>query len=303
VAWVDVLRLDTGETQLRIHADAPQSIYTVNEGCVSARLEEELLKELGSRTTGYFMREARCLGDMGPSTFQLGHHDRECYGTRGLSVDRAYSITMTIHLSSITMRTLRALSAEFKALLRTALKLAHQPAEKHEPERLKFLATVQPEQFRVDLRRYDLCMKLGLSYRLTALIEGFQEKAVPIPKGTLTRRLGYKVQGEDAVEESVKRIYLAIHEHHFRQRKGYARTIASESVPSSLAPFSCPTHGWEKCPGKGCGHFDAWFAIAERELPSAQTGQGVEVLTRTGEPYLAPRGKRTHRPLNDSDSA
>jgi hypothetical protein len=302
VSWVDVLRLDTGQTQLRIHAGAPQTTYTVNEGCFSTNLEEKLLNALGSRTTGHLIREVWCLGDDGPSMLRPGRHDRECYGTRGLSIDQAHTVTMTVDLSSVTIWNLQALANEFKALVRTALKLAPRPVQKGEPERLKFLATIQPEQFRTDLRRYDLRMKHGLSYRQTARAEGFRNKGLEIPKNTLKRKVGDEVRGEDAVEESVKRIYLAIHGRQFRQRKGYGRMTRDASAPGLPLPtFSCPTHGSD-CPSvEDCTYLKTWMDAVEAELPSDQTGQVTKILTRTGEPYVTPRRESSRRRPTDPD--
>jgi hypothetical protein len=138
-------------------------------------------------------------------------------------------------------------------------------ARRDSPE-LAFLRRVRPEIFKRDLRRYDLHMAHGLSFRLIALLESegmANGEPREIPRQHLVRR---KVRGESSVEDSVHRIYQAIYREPYSARR---RRLDHPGQGASF--FACPDHPGDTC-DTDCRYLQDWLKKVEPTLPSDKTG-------------------------------
>ncbi len=211
-------------------------------------------------------------------------------------------ITVLVNMGEVTKHDINRLTNDLKGVLDHWLPQApntprfksalpesyHDGLGRHNPIELDFLHNVTPQNFYRDLRRYDLCMAYRVPYRLIAYLEARERKGLPIPATPSRKRVKFKVRGEDSVEESVKRIYRAIHRQGFYQRPGYvpedgpdhgttpAGEDANETLYPKVSPLSCSVHGRD-CP-PDCARFIDWWARVEPTLQTDRTGQGREIL-------------------------
>jgi len=182
----------------------------------------------------------------------------------------ANSTRITVHLDRMGSKNLGRLARAFKQAIRKGVKARSDIVEKRLAP-LTFLRTISVggglfRKFLRDLRRYDLHMAHGLSFRLIAALEADERRGIRFPKDVVPRRVGAPVRGADSVEASVQRIYEAIHRKHYRARRRRLDAPA-EGVDS----FSCPNHGRE-CADLSCGYLKLWYEKVRPTLPSDKTG-------------------------------
>ncbi len=171
---------------------------------------------------------------------------------------------------------------EFRERLRAALK-NFKKGWKEIPE-LGAFRYVNTEIFHSDLRRYDLHITHGLSFRLIGLVESLERQGKDVPKRQ--RRVGHKVPAESSVGGSVHRIYRAI----YRKRYNAKRRRLDHSA-EGFEPYSCPNHG-NRC-GRNCQYMQDWWRRVQPTLPTDKTGMvwKVATLKETTLP-IRPRGRR-----------
>jgi hypothetical protein len=150
--------------------------------------------------------------------------------------DPCPTLTITVNLAEVTHRDLERLASEFKYHVGQELR-ARPRRSRRESRPLDFLRTVTEEQFYQDLRRYDLHITEGLTFRKIAFTESLEKRGKSHDDQFRSRPLRVNTRGESAVRESVARIYRAIH------RKAYkARRRRLDSPAEGVEEYHCPEH-------------------------------------------------------------
>lgn len=190
------------------------------------------------------------------------------------------SLFLQVVLSGISHWDIERLAKQFKAILRVSLKNHHDqysnfgtfPSSRVSKE-LKFIHTVTAANFARDLRRYDLHIFHGLTFRLIALfeeqLEKGQKESSDIP---YQQKVGKQVRSESGVGDSIHRIYLAIHREKYKAKRRRIDTPAR-----GIEPYKCPTHGSECSPK--CAYLKKWIKRVSPTLPSDKTGQSVPTIS------------------------
>ena len=180
------------------------------------------------------------------------------------------TVTFTVNLSKVTDWDLELLANRFKGTIRwlrggLAGDLKKPPSQRPGSD-LTFLRTCSEETFARDLRRFDLHMANGLTFRQIAELEVRERRGEPVPKDPLPRPVNKAVPGEDAVETSVQRIFQAIHRKPYR-----ARRRRLDAPGEGVERFSCPIHPAGDCDWS-CPELQRWEAKVNRTLPSKDSG-------------------------------
>lgn len=179
---------------------------------------------------------------------------------------RGDTLRLRVDLTSATHWDLAALEKRFTRVVRGALRvLPHEHRGTGSP--LGFLRTVSSKAFSRDLKRYDLHVSRGLSFRLIALVEEQERRGVASP-AIRRHPIGVPVRGEDSVEASVQRIHSAIFRAPYK-----ARRRRLDFPAHGAAKFDCPTHAGN-CPDKSCPYLRKWLEEVYPTLPSDRTGIG-----------------------------
>lgn len=190
------------------------------------------------------------------------------------------SLFLQVVLSGISLWDIERLATDFKAILRASLKKCHDQGpisvtfpSARVPNALKFIRTVTSYNFHRDLRRYDLHMSHGLTFRLIALfeeqVEKGQKESSDVPD---QQKVGKQVRSESGVGDSIHRIYLAIHREKYKAKRRRIDTPAR-----GIETYKCPTHGSE-C-SLNCPYLKKWIKRVLPTLPSDKTGQSVPTIS------------------------
>lgn len=174
------------------------------------------------------------------------------------------TLSITINLAQVTQWDLDRLAKQIKGAVREGLK-ALPDDFRRDPSPLGFLRTVSERQFSKDLRRYDLHMTHGLSFRLIALLEKLEKRGKTLPEKARSRPVRMNVPGESAVREAVARIYQAIYRKLYR-----ARRRRLDAPAEGVSPYHCPEHG-NGC-SLQCKHLKEWWKRVQRTLPTDYSG-------------------------------
>jgi len=170
------------------------------------------------------------------------------------SLDRAPALYVRVDLSRITLWDLNRVAADFNEVLRNALRQSADLGAPSDPRELAFLKTVRPDVFYRDLRRYDLHVKHGATYRLIGLLET-HGGTIPPDTPLSQHRVGKPISSESTVSDSVRRIYQAIHRVRYT---GKSRQLDGQD--EQTRQYHCPEHG-TNCPAlcPQVKEFQAWF--------------------------------------------
>ena len=125
---------------------------------------------------------------------------------------------------------------------------------------------VRLRTFRRDLRRYDLHMTHGLSFRLIAFTELLERRGKKVPENL--RRVRRPVREESGVARSVHRIYRAIYGKPYN-----AKRRRLDHPAQGFGPYHCPDHP-RNCCDWSCKHLRDWMKRIKPTLPSDKTGIG-----------------------------
>lgn len=151
--------------------------------------------------------------------------------------DQVPALYVRVDLSRTTLWDLDKLAADFKETLRNTLDLSRETGVLSDPRELAFLKTVRQDVFYRDLRRYDLHVKSGLTYRLIGFLETHGQKTPP-DVSLSSHCVGKPIPTESSVSNSVQRIYEAIH-----RVKYSAKSVQLERRTDLEKPYHCPDHG------------------------------------------------------------
>lgn len=187
------------------------------------------------------------------------------------------SVTFTVNLARVRTWDYERLASKFKDTIRLLRKMMpddmKQRPSRDSKNQLAFVRTISEDKFQLYLRRYDLHMEQGLTFRQIAALEAMERNGQEPEANRVGKRLK-PVRGEDSVEKSVKVIHRAI----FRTLYS-ARRRRLDAPARGARPFSCPDHPGGAC-NRNCGHLRAWHDEVRRTLPRDSTGR-LRVRTRT----------------------
>jgi hypothetical protein len=179
------------------------------------------------------------------------------------------TLTITIDLSKVPLVGISELADEFTFHVKQALDdLPHE--WRIYPTELEFLRTISKEDLTRALRRYDLHMKHGYTFRQIAWLETDLGRST-VPSSPPTN-IGRTILGEDGVEKSVKKIYAAIYRQPYRARRRRLDTPAW-----GLKEYFCSIHPTGDCPAD-CPNLLAFANAFNATSPTDSTGQGKETV-------------------------
>lgn len=173
------------------------------------------------------------------------------------------TLSITINLAQVTQRDLERLAKQVKGAVRESLKTLPNPRRDSSP--LRFLRTVTERQFAKDLRRYDLHMAHGLTFRLITLMEKLEGKGKTLDERAHSRPVGFNVPGESSVREAVARISRAVYRKPYR-----ARRRRLDAPAEGFSEYHCPQHG-NGC-GRTCEYLREWWKRIQPTLPTDYSG-------------------------------
>lgn len=176
--------------------------------------------------------------------------------------DQVPATYVRVDLSRITLWDLDTLATDFKEILRNTLALARGTGAQSDPRELAFLKTVRQDVFYRDLKRYDLHIKHGLTYRLIGFLET-RGRTTPPDASLSSHRVGTMIPTESSVSDSVQRIYEAIHRVRYN-----AKSKQLEEGIDVERQYHCEDHG-TNCPNScpQVKQFEAWFNKKFRSVP------------------------------------
>jgi hypothetical protein len=199
-------------------------------------------------------------------------------------------LTITVDLSRIHLIGITKAVDIFQTLLHNAVESIQLDARMAFPEALAFLRTISAEDWERDLRRFDLHMQDGLTFRQIALREKLEQQGKPLPPSLQSITVGQAVEGEDGVEKSVKRLYQAIYRTPYR-----ARRKRLDAPAQGMEVYACPEHPAGECPEK-CPYLQNFMKRFDAQAPTANTGRGKQWSSRD-----VWDTQETARVLDDSD--
>ena len=180
--------------------------------------------------------------------------------TRPLRTPR---LLIEVDLERVGFWDLAALTDRFREVVRAGLKKLKKG---NGPPAIAPFRYTRLKTFRRDLRRYDLHMTYGLSFRLIALTEDLERRGKKVPENL--RRVGRPIRTESGVRRSVHRIYRAIYGKRYN-----AKRRRLDHPAQGFKPYSCPHHPRKRCDMK-CEHLRKWLKAIKPTLPSDKTGIG-----------------------------
>jgi hypothetical protein len=166
-----------------------------------------------------------------------------------------------VRLDLVTEHDIERLAQQFRAALKGCLR----QTGREQQHALRWLRTVAPAVFNQALRRYDLHMQQGLTFRQIAYLEREERRGHALAPGQLRGvRVSIEPGRESSVREAVQKIYRSIHRVPYRARR---QGPGDAKVP----PYDCPTHPRGDCP-LDCPVLLDWVARVTPSLPKPNSG-------------------------------
>ena len=134
------------------------------------------------------------------------------------------------------------------------------------PPQREFLLNAREEGLQRDITRHKLHWQQGLNFRQIAYMEDREDRGLSISVENIPAHIGLEMPGENAVCESVRRIYEAIH----LQPMPAARRRRIDDPGGGIQEYACEEHGHD-CPAE-CSYLKTWYQAVNRTLPSDFTG-------------------------------